>query len=60
VGTRLKCRVGGKRERIDGTKDTLIWNCGGKKGWESKWRGAEMVMVDCGKKDGTLSKGKKK
>ncbi len=24
----MKCRVGGKRERMHGTKDTLIRNCG--------------------------------
>jgi hypothetical protein len=27
----MKCRVGGKRERMLGTKDTLIRNCGKKR-----------------------------
>ncbi len=49
MGTRMKCRVGGKRERIDRTKDTLIGNCRNKVkgrrngcgGWWEERRDAE-------------------
>ncbi len=59
MGTRMKCRVGGKKERMHGTKDTLIRNCGENE-MGIKVKGSRNDNGGCGKKDGTLSKGKKK